>query len=217
MSTVLKELLRFKGFFPLHAIALEKDGLGILIPGSSGRGKTTTCLALLRAGYRCLSDDHPLVHENGNGLEVLSFPEKIDVTDNTINLFPELRNAGSLLHQGMRKRFFYVEDLYPGGTGDTCVPAILLFPHVVDSPTSRLEPLSKRQTLETLLPEGLLVTDPDVAKREFQTYSRLVETTDGYRLHFGRDVLDLPQLINPLLERWQVDGKKITLGEGEFH
>jgi hypothetical protein len=31
--------------------------------------------------------------------------------------------------------------------------------------------------------------------------SKLVQRAACYRLHFGRDVLDLPRLITPLLER----------------
>jgi hypothetical protein len=201
VHSALVELLKWKQFYTIHATALEKDGLGVLIPGASGRGKTTTFLSLLRSGYRCLSDDHPFIHENEHGVEVLAFPVKVDVTENTIKLFPELREAGALLHQGIAKRYFYVEDLYPGGTGHSCVPKILLFPHVVNQSTSWLEPISKSQALEDLLPQGLLVYDPQVAKQEFQTLTRLVQQVECYRLHFGHDVLDVPRLIDPILEK----------------
>lgn len=199
--SALIELLKWKGFYTLHATALEKDGLGVLIPGDSGRGKTTTFLSLLRSGYRCLSDDHPFIHENGQGVEVLAFPVKVDVTDNTISLFPELRDAGALLHHGIAKRYFYVEDLYPGSTGHSCIPKVLLFPHVVDRSTSWLESIPKSQALEELLSQGLLVYDPQVAKEEFQTLTHLVQHVDCYRLHFGHDVLEIPRLIDPLLEK----------------
>jgi hypothetical protein len=39
-----------------------------------------------------------------DGLEVLPFPVKIDVTENTARLFPELREAEPRLHRGLRKR-----------------------------------------------------------------------------------------------------------------
>jgi len=198
---VLAELLKRRGLFTLHATSLEKNGRGILIPGYSGRGKTTAFLSLLRSGYRCLSDDHPLLRETDCGLEILPLPVKVDVTEPTIAMFPELREAPEgLLRQGVRKRFFYVEDLYPGGTGESCEPSIMIFPHVVDSEKSWLEPLSKRQALEDLLPHGLLVYNEHVARQEFQMLSKLVQRVDCYRLHSGRDVLELPKLIEPLLE-----------------
>jgi hypothetical protein len=50
------------------------------------------------------------------------------------------------------------------------------------------------------MPQGLLVYDQAVARREFQVLSRLVQQVDCYRLHFGQNILDLPKLISPLLE-----------------
>ncbi|RMF74450.1 MAG: hypothetical protein D6738_06280 [Acidobacteria bacterium] len=41
----------------LHAAALERDGRALLVAGPSHSGKTTLALALVRAGFRLLSDD----------------------------------------------------------------------------------------------------------------------------------------------------------------
>src|SRR5262249_5856651 len=115
--------------------------------------------------------------------------------------FPELRDAPDYaLHPGLPKRSFHAEDLYPTSLGDRCQPAMVLFPHVVDAPQSHLELLPKSRALEILLPQALLVYDPDVARREFQVLVKLVQQVVFYLLHSGRDILDLPQLITPLLE-----------------
>lgn len=206
----MAELLKHRGLYTIHATALEKYGRGVLIPGFSGRGKTTTFLSLLRSGYRCLSDDHPLLRTSGDSVDLLPFPVKVDVTEPTIAFFPELRDAPeSAFRQGVRKRFFYLEDMYPGGTGQTCKPAVIIFPQVVDRPTSWLEPLSRRQALEELLPHGLLVYHEDVARREFQVLSQLIQQVACYRLHFGQNVLELPELITPLLEEAAFGGAKV--------
>lgn len=198
----MTELLKRRGLFTFHATALEHNGQGVLIPGFSGRGKTTSFLSLLRSGYRYLSDDHPFFRLSGGRVEILPYPLKINVTDQTVSFFPELRAAPpTVLHAGFPKRYFYAEELYPAPLGQSCEPAIILFPEVVDSPHSCLEPLSKKSALEMILPHSLLVYDPEVARREFQALVRLVEQTDCYRLHFGRDVMDLPWLVTPLLEK----------------
>ena len=44
-------------YIVLHAAALERDGRALLIAGPSESGKTTLALALLREGFRLLSDD----------------------------------------------------------------------------------------------------------------------------------------------------------------
>ncbi len=198
----LIELLRRRGLYTIHATALEYHGSAVLIPGNSGRGKTTSFISLLRSGYRYLSDDHPLLHDSGAHIEVLPFPIKINVTDATVQFFPELREASEqVLHPGFPKRYFYADDLYPMAAGQRCQPAIVLFPHVVDAPRSRLELLPKSRALEAMLPQALLVYDQEVARREFQVLAKLVQQVDCYRLHFGRDILDLPKLITPLLEK----------------
>ncbi|HMU55789.1 MAG TPA: hypothetical protein PKA61_12335 [Nitrospira sp.] len=197
----LSELLKRRGLFTVHATALEYQGRGVLIPGYSGQGKTTAFLSLLRSGFRYLSDDYPLLRDLGGRMELLAFPMKIDVTDHSVEFFPELRAApAGLLQQGICKKFFHAEDLYANSIGTSCVPALIMFPHVVDMPHSCLEPLAKSRALEALMPQGLLVYDQEVARREFHALSKLVQQTDCYRLHFGRDILDLPDLIKPLLE-----------------
>jgi hypothetical protein len=198
----LIELLRRCELYTIHATALEKNGRGILIPGNSGRGKTTSFISLLRSGYRYLSDDHPLIRDAGDHIDLLPFPIKINVTETTIAFFPELRNASDhLLRPGFPKRGFYAEELYQTAIGECCRPAVVLFPHVVDAPHSRLELLPKSRALEMILPQALLVYDPVVARREFQVLAKIVQQVDCYRLHFGRDILDLPNLITPLLEQ----------------
>ena len=199
---VLIELLRHQGIYTIHAAALEKHGRGVLIPGYSGSGKTTTFLSLLRSGYRYLSDDHPLIRDVGTHVEILPFPTNINVTETTIALFPELLHSRHpVLQSGSPKRSFYAEDLYLTSAGDCCPSALVLFPHVVDAPHSQVELLSKSRALEALLPHSLLVYNSEVARREFQVLVKLIQQVDCYRLHFGRNVLDLPHLITPLLEQ----------------
>ncbi len=199
---VLAELLKRRNLFTLHATAVEYGGRGVLIPGYSGRGKTTAFLSLLRAGFRYLSDDHPLLREEGGRLELLAFPMKIDVTEHSVKFFPELRTAApGILKQGVYKKFFQAEDLFPNSIGRSCEPAMILFPQVSDMPHSCLEPLSKSRALEAIMPQAMLVYDQEVAAREFRMLSKLIQQVACYRLHFGRDILDLPNLIAPLLER----------------
>ncbi len=51
-----------------------------------------------------------------------------------------------------------------------------------------------------LLPQGLVAYDKVVARRQFMLLSKLAQQVDCYRLYFGRNVEELPHLIDPLLE-----------------
>lgn len=199
LQSVISRILKLRGYFTLHATALEKNGRAILIPGNSGRGKTTAFISLLRSGYRCLSDDHPLVRENGNGLEILPFLEKVDVTEGTIRHFPELQTANSLLYPGLRKRFFLVEEIYPHGTGSASKPGLILFPEIINDSQSVLDPVSGNYAFDRLIREAKWTRGRGAAKQEFQILSRLVAQSSCYRLLFGQDILALPDLIDPLM------------------
>ena len=48
-------------YLVIHAGVLEKDGFGILLPGTPGAGKSTLCAALCLNGWRLLSDELALL------------------------------------------------------------------------------------------------------------------------------------------------------------
>ena len=194
------EMFRARDYFLIHSAAVMGKGKGVLIPALSGNGKTTLCLSLLRSGFKYLSDDRPFLRRVNGGFEILSFPEEIDVTDNTISLFPELRELDdTVLTLGMRKKKFFVERLYPGITVDRTVPSVLLLPKIVDEEKSRLKRLPKIEAVSRLLPHSLLVMDPDVAVRQFHMLCEMVETMDCFELYYGKDILDVHTLIWELL------------------
>lgn len=197
----LTELLKRRGVFCLHAAGLEYQGRGVIIPGGGGQGKTTLMLALLRSGFRYLSDDCLLVRERGAQMDLLPLPMPIDVTGRTVEVFPELRGAGSgILRQGSWKKSFDPHDLYGDCAGSPCRPVMMLFPHIVDLPHSCLEPLSKPGALEALMAQPRVAQEPEAARREFLALSKLVQQVDSYRVHFGRDILEFSSQVAPLLE-----------------
>ena len=126
----------------------------------------------------------------------------IDVTHQTIALFPELRDAApGLFRQGVCKKSFHAEDVYSTSAGRSCEPTMILFSQFAKRPHSCVEPLAKNQALEFLTAQVVPDHDEEGAGREFPALSKLVQQTACNRLHFGQDVLDLPWLITPLLER----------------
>ena len=70
-SLPLIELLKWKGLYLIHAVVLEKHGVGLMLTGPPGRGKTTAGLALTRAGYQFLSDDMPFLREVDDGVRLV--------------------------------------------------------------------------------------------------------------------------------------------------
>jgi hypothetical protein len=196
----LSELVRSRGLYLIHAAALARDGKGLLIPGFTGSGKTTLSIALLREGFRFLGDDRTFIKKEADGLKLLAFPDELDVTEKTLFSFPEMKDLPKdTFKMGPRKKKFWVERVYPGSIIDISVPRILLFPNIVQKENSQLEPLSKAEAVERLLPHSLLVFDGEIAEKHFHLLCHLVEEMDCYHLDFGQDILHVHKLIDKII------------------
>jgi hypothetical protein len=192
------EVLRATRVYPLHAAAVERDGRAVLILGSSGAGKSTSLLSLMQAGWRCLSDDHPLICDTTDGPRVLSWPARLELTAETARLVGGLSEVR--VRTGERKLWLYPEELGAGVAGASAAPVLLLFPKVVDWPVSSVEAVSSRFALEELLRLGMVVVDRETAAHQFSLLARLARESARARLFFGSDVERLPALVDRLLD-----------------
>lgn len=61
----------------LHGVALEACGIGILITGASGIGKTTAALEAMEAGYFWIADDLALIGKDQNNALMMTGHRKI--------------------------------------------------------------------------------------------------------------------------------------------
>jgi len=200
-------LLRHRGWFPLHAAALARDGCGVLCPAQSGQGKTTITLSLLRHGWSALSDDTVLLRATDNQVVAHPFRRSLCVDPGAADHFSELAGPDwppSL--SDASKWQVDVERLHAGRSASVCTPRLLVLPTIADAPTSRVEPIGSKPALEQLLRQGafFLSSRPEVADRHLTVLRQLVGQTRTYRLQAGRDVLSDPRtmhtLLNPLLD-----------------
>ena len=83
-------LFRRHGLYGLHANGLVRDGAGFLTVASSGGGKTTLAIALIRQGWSCLSDDGLMLMRGKRGIEALAFRSGLVYAPSLANHFPEL-------------------------------------------------------------------------------------------------------------------------------
>ncbi len=72
---VMGHLLAAQDRYLLHAAAVGRDGAALLVLGTSGQGKSTTCYAALADGWRILSDDHVAIRMGPTGPEVSGIPK----------------------------------------------------------------------------------------------------------------------------------------------
>ena len=196
-------LLRRHGMYGLHASAATIDGTGCLIVGPSGCGKTTLTLALLRQGWRYLSDDALLLRAGSRGVEALAFRRGFSCTPDTAAHFPELglsggRRAGS--NDG--KAFVDIEHIYPGKLAPCCRPRVVVFPKVVTQPRSQLVPVTQTSALTGLIQQSPgILTDPPSVAQQMEVLRLLVEGARSYQLLLGQDALHESAAVSGLLRR----------------
>jgi hypothetical protein len=195
----LVEMLKQRGLYSVHAAGASLGNRGVVIAGQSGSGKSTLSLALTRAGFGFLGDDTLFLAPGPAGLRLLGFPDEMDVTDETIGLFPEL--AGLLAVPPRlpgAKRQVRGEDAYAAPVVAECRPAALLFPRVAHTERSRLRPMSQAEALLELAP-NVLLTDARASQAHLDALAALARAGPCYRLDTGRDLDALPRRIQELL------------------
>ena len=69
-----------KGLSAIHASAVERDGVAVLLAGNSGVGKTTLALEMLRSGWKVVADDLVPIRHDGT---ITPFFKPLSVKDSS--------------------------------------------------------------------------------------------------------------------------------------
>ena len=187
LTLALMETCKRFGRFPLHAAGLSRDGRGVLIPGTSGAGKSTTTVSLVRYGFDFLSDDTVFLTSEPDGIWAAGFPDEIDVTAGTVAMFDELSAlADQPMSPGRDKHGFRVEEVFGISPLDRCRPVALVFPRIGDGAGPDLEPLRPAEALLELTP-NLFLTDPVSTQAHLDLLGDLVRCVPSYVFRPGAD------------------------------
>ncbi len=171
----------------VHAGAMAKNGKGVLIPGQSGSGKSTSCLNLLQAGYDYLGDDYVWV-ELGEKIKVFSLYQSAKIeADNLHERFsdwiPYMSNPTNYLQQ---KAIFDIKNLYPNaGITSTEIKAILL-PKVAHQEWTRFEKANPTHALMATAPTTLHHL-PHNREISYQKMMKISTSLPNYHWRLGSD------------------------------
>jgi hypothetical protein len=198
-TILLVEMMKRRGCYSLHAAGFSHDGKAILIPGTSGAGKSTLAITLLRGGFGYLSDDMVFLRPHPEGLHVLGFPEDVDVSDQTINFFPELDFLSRCPKVGGRpKKQVRADEVYETELVREARPRAIVFPRISVDGRSALRPIGADEALLELV-SNVLLTEIGSCQRHLNILTELAKQTPCYRLETGRDFDRIPFLLRELL------------------
>lgn len=194
----LSPLLRRRGKFLLHAFAASHEGRAALLVGGIGAGKTTTGIALVRAGWRLLSNDSPLL--DAATTNVLSYPGLFSAYAGTLRRFPELHPLLPTT-PAQHKISFAAESIYPNVWTESAAPGIILFPHVETIPGHRATRLTAPDTLRLLLPHSVERWDTEMIPQHLALLTQLTAAAPAYDLALAPDSESIAALVQELLPR----------------
>jgi len=191
VSIALLELASHRGFFGLHAAAVTRDGVGYLLPGASGSGKSSLCLTMVRDGFRYLTDDFVLLTGGLDNLRCVPFFRTFNLDVAWAERFPELSFIQDLppVHG---KRMVDPELCYPGSRTDSFCPTYLLFPTIVARPESTVRRITRHDAFCRLLPQSRLSADARTAETNVRTLGTLARESIAFELLHGGDFLGAP-------------------------
>lgn len=202
----LEPLLNSRGIFPIHASAVALGRRAVLFPAPSEYGKTTLALAMVRAGYRYLGDDKPMIVQRAGRPTVIAFPEPINAYVDELRQFPELpaRPHPDFPPDFPLKVSFSIETYWPGCVMPSAIPKALIFPEPrPKKPIDRslIEPLSCAESMRRLIELNWPLHLPGRLDGFMDMMRDLVARTPSYRIECGTQLDDLPERIGALLNR----------------
>ena len=196
----LIEILKRRGLYSLHAGSFSAEGKCLLIPGTSGVGKSTLTVASLRANFDYMSDDMVFLVDRPDGIRILAFPEAVDVSDQTASFFPELSFLlSSPKRPGWRKRQIHPIQVYGAKVATEARPAAIVIPRIAKAETSVVSRMDPDEALLEMVP-NVLLTEANSCRAHLDALSKLVTSTPCYRLETGRDFDRLSVRFRELLE-----------------
>lgn len=190
-----------RGVQLLHAGALARDGAAVLLPGESGTGKSTTCLAAVVQGLQYVGDDFIGLERSPEGrLFVHSVYGTGCVWRSNLTRFESIQ--GYVVDDdapGDEKPIVFVPEIFPerlSATAEVRAIALLSVGHAQTEvqPASRVEALRQfaASTLHTLVPRP--------GREALEMIAGVVERVPAYRLMLGPDLQDIAPSIDRIFE-----------------
>jgi len=181
----------------IHAGTLSVGGVGVLLAGPGGSGKSGTVLAGLLHGLATVGDDYVLADLHAG-----------------LSLRPVFRTlkqdpAGAArlgLHLASRemnwqgKLQLTVDEVAPGALVPQIAPIALLCPRVAHAPRTTIRPLDAKAAFQALAPSGVRQIPGDRAAA-FALSASVTRALPCHALDLGTDPAEIADVLRTFLER----------------
>ncbi|MCK1735568.1 serine/threonine protein kinase [Bradyrhizobium sp. 138] len=170
--------------FSLHAASLVKDGMGLLLCGQPGAGKSTLTLQLADAGLRYAGDDVALVGADGT---ICGIPFALTLKEGSWDLLSRLHgdryDATHCRSDGVRVRYVPIPDAH-----QECFSASwIIFLNRVASGPGELTVIDQLDSMKRLI-ENAFAADGRLSQAGFFALKRIVAGARSFQLTYSEAV-----------------------------
>ena len=195
-------LERRAGRFHMHAglVVDAGGGVGTLVAGRSGAGKTTTTLALMAAGATLAGDDVAFVRVVDDVVRVAALRRPLHVGEATASMFQGLLPAARAGGQSLMGK--HIVDVAADAadadadTGADVPVGLVVFPSIADGEVTTARRMSLADVLQHLLEASAMVSWPHLAGTQghLDALGRLARVR-SVAVVLGKDALTRPAAI----------------------
>lgn len=191
LVVLLSVWLHDRGAQLVHAALVARGGAGVLVPGVSGRGKSTTALACVVQGLDYLGDDFVGIEPVPGGFVGHSLYDTACLARDGLARFPGLAaHAVDDGFPGEEKPILFLSDRFPERLRRTVpIRAIVLLD--VGRPRTAVDRIGRPEALRELAASTLHTVVPRPGRAALALLGALVEQVPAWRLSLGPDLDDL--------------------------
>jgi hypothetical protein len=180
----------------VHAAAVGNETGGVLLPGKSGSGKSTTSLACLDSELLYVSDDTSLIScEHEPFVYSLYNTAKIGHFQHLPRLESYVSNAVRVENE---KGMIFLHQHFPEKIISGFPLKGILVPRITGGKATHIKPATPGMALKALAPSTLFQL-PGAGLGAFRLMSQLVKNVPCYELELGTHMEDIPEVIQQFL------------------
>jgi hypothetical protein len=198
LRSILHWWMELNGRQLAHAASVGCEGRGVLIPGRSGSGKSSTSLACLLAGMDFVSDDYlALALDPAPRAYRLYATAKLD--PRSLQLYPDLATGCRKVYQpGFDKVLLFLEDRYGEQLKDSLPLYLALRPRISGVPETVLAK-AEAMEIEHALASETLGNLPHAGAGTVEFLSALSREVPRATIHLGTERSSIPVVVQKAL------------------